>query len=81
VWVRGLTGVDVWLNCKCGSKGTGRSSSRGRCKSGCKGGFVVGHLSYQAVMKLRLLGALAARLSRCWVLSQDTRLLSHRSVG
>ena len=63
------------------SKGTRRSGSRGCCKSGCKGGFVVGHLSYQAVMKPRLLGALVARLSRCWGLSQDTRLLSHRSVG
>jgi hypothetical protein len=81
VWARGLTGVDAWLDCKRGSKSTGRSGSRGHCKSGCKGGFVVGHLSYQAVMKLRLLGALVARLSRCWGLSQDTRLLSHRSVG
>ena len=41
VWAHGLTGVDVWLNCKRGSKGTGRSGSRGRYKSGCKGGFVV----------------------------------------
>ena len=78
---RGLTGVDMWLNCKRGSKGTGRSSSRGRYKSGCKGGFVVEHLSYQTVIKLRLLGTLVARLSRCWGSSQDTRLLSHHSVG
>ena len=81
MWASGLTGMDVWLNYKRGSKGTGRSGSKGRCKSGCKGGFVVGHLSYQAVMKLRLLGALVTRLSRYWGLSQDTRLLSHRSVG
>jgi len=81
VWARGLTGMDMWLNYKHGSKSTGRSGSRGHCKSGCKGGFVVGYLSCQAVMKLRLLGALVARLSRCWGSSQDTRLLSYRSVG
>jgi hypothetical protein len=76
-----LTSVDMWLNCKRGSKGTGRSGSRGYCKSRCKGSFVVGHLSYQAVIKLRLLDALVARLLRCWGSSQDTRLLSHHSVG
>ena len=37
MWARGLTCVDVWLNCKRDSKGTGRSGSRGFCKSGCKG--------------------------------------------
>jgi hypothetical protein len=79
--VHGLTGVDVWLNYKRSSKGTGRSGSRGCCKSRCKSSFVVRHLSYQAVMKLRLLGVLVARLSRCWGSSQNTRLLSHRSVG
>jgi hypothetical protein len=80
VWACGLTGVDIWLNCKCGSKGIGRSGSRGHYKSGYKGGFVVGYLSCQAVMKLRLLGALVVRLLRCWGSSQDTRLLSHCSV-
>ena len=38
MWARGLTGVDVWLNCKHGGKGTGRSGSRGRCGTNARAG-------------------------------------------
>ena len=38
MWVRGLTGVDVWLNCKRGSKGTGRSGSRGHYRTNARAG-------------------------------------------
>jgi hypothetical protein len=36
VWARGLTGVDVWLDCKRGSKSTGRNGSRGRCRTNAR---------------------------------------------
>jgi hypothetical protein len=38
VWARGLTGVDMWLNCKHGSKGTRRSGSRGHCRTNARAG-------------------------------------------
>ena len=38
MWARGLTGVDVWLNCKRGGKGTGRSGSRGRYRTNARAG-------------------------------------------
>ena len=36
--MRGLTGVDVWLNYKHNSKGTGSSGSRGRCRTNARAG-------------------------------------------